>query len=198
MSVWNKAINPTVSMKQSNYSQNPPPKNMRVQNYAYYVNKLRQNVGWETWIWRQIVTSQRPHTTKKWLPYATEWNPHHCNFLRTPPNRPAWEFDPHGFSPNTVVFPLAAFVLHCDLSQWNEPLPWILEVMISYLLLNLFADGFVGNTCVLHNSSTFLFSLVTTHSKCVDKKKSRTKTAIFLKNFIAYLTLTLYIAAVTS
>jgi len=47
----------------------------RVEEYAYYVNKLRQNVGLETWIWRQIVTSQRPLTTNKWPPYATEWTP---------------------------------------------------------------------------------------------------------------------------
>ena len=48
---------------------------VRVEECAYYVNKLRQNVGLETWIWRQIVTSQRPHITSKWPPYATEWNP---------------------------------------------------------------------------------------------------------------------------
>jgi len=41
----------------------------------YYVNKLRQNVGLETWIWRHIVTSQTAHTKYKWPPYATEWNP---------------------------------------------------------------------------------------------------------------------------
>ena len=52
--------------------------------YAYYVNKLRQNVGLETWTWCQIVTSQRLHTTNKWPPYATEWNPAHENFLCTP------------------------------------------------------------------------------------------------------------------
>ena len=44
----------------------------RVNEYAYYVNKLRQNVGLETWIWRRIVTSQRPHTTNNKSPYATE------------------------------------------------------------------------------------------------------------------------------
>jgi len=61
---------------------------VRVEEYAYYVNKLRQNVDLETWIWRQIVTSQRVHTTKKWPPYATEWTPHtkiffvrHCSLL---------------------------------------------------------------------------------------------------------------------
>jgi len=46
-----------------------------VEKYAYYVNKLRQNVGLETWIWRQIVTSQTAHTKYKWTPYATEWTP---------------------------------------------------------------------------------------------------------------------------
>jgi len=54
-----------------------------VEEYAYYVNKLRQNVGLETWIWRQIVTSQTAHTKYEWPTYATGWNPHK-NFLRTP------------------------------------------------------------------------------------------------------------------
>ena len=44
---------------------------VRVEEYAYYVNKLRL----KTWIWLQIVTSQRAHTKYKWPPYATEWNP---------------------------------------------------------------------------------------------------------------------------
>jgi len=57
---------------------------LRVEEYAYYVNKLRQNVGLDTWIWRQIVTSQRPHTANKWPPYAREWNPPHEKFMRTP------------------------------------------------------------------------------------------------------------------
>ena len=48
---------------------------MRVEEYVYYVNKRRQNVGLETWLWRQIVTSQRQLTTNKWPPYATERNP---------------------------------------------------------------------------------------------------------------------------
>jgi len=48
---------------------------VRVDECAYYVNKLRQNVGMETWIWRHIVTSQTAHTKCKWSPYATEWTP---------------------------------------------------------------------------------------------------------------------------
>jgi len=48
---------------------------VRVEEYADYVNKFLQNVGLETWIWRQIVTSQRAHTKYKWPPHATEWNP---------------------------------------------------------------------------------------------------------------------------
>jgi len=44
---------------------------VRVEEYAYYVNKLRL----KTWIWLQIVTSQRAHTKCKWPPYATEWTP---------------------------------------------------------------------------------------------------------------------------
>jgi len=50
----------------------------------YYVNKLRQNVGLETWKWRQIVTSQTAHTKYKWPPYNPEPKPSHENFLRTP------------------------------------------------------------------------------------------------------------------
>ena len=49
-------------------------KGVRVEEYAYYVNKLRQNAGLETWIWRQIVTSQKAHTKYKWPTYVTVWN----------------------------------------------------------------------------------------------------------------------------
>jgi len=56
---------------------------VRVEEDACYVNKLPQNVGLETWIWRQIVTSQRAHTKYKSPPYVIEWNPLHENFLRT-------------------------------------------------------------------------------------------------------------------
>jgi len=41
----------------------------------YYVIKLRQNVGLETRLWRQIATSQIAHTKYKWPPYATQGNP---------------------------------------------------------------------------------------------------------------------------
>ena len=40
-----------------------------VERYAYYVTKRRQNVGLETWKWRQIVTSQTAQTKYKWPPY---------------------------------------------------------------------------------------------------------------------------------
>ena len=43
--------------------------------HTYYVNKLCQNVGFETGTWRQIVTSQRANTKSKWPPYATDRNP---------------------------------------------------------------------------------------------------------------------------
>ena len=33
---------------------------VRVEEYSYYANKLRQKVGLETLLWSQIVTSQRP------------------------------------------------------------------------------------------------------------------------------------------
>jgi len=54
-----------------------------VDECAYYVNELHQNVGLETWIWRQIATSQSAHIKCKWQPYATEWKKHEY-FLRTP------------------------------------------------------------------------------------------------------------------
>ena len=46
-----------------------------VEKFAYYVNKLRQNVGLETWKRRQIVTSQTAHTKHKWQPRDPESNP---------------------------------------------------------------------------------------------------------------------------
>jgi len=58
-------------------------KGVRVEEYAYYVIKLRQNGGLETWIWCQNLRSQTAHTKNNWPPYATEWPPHD-NFLRTP------------------------------------------------------------------------------------------------------------------
>ena len=45
-----------------------------------YVNKLRQNVGLETWTWRQIVTSQTVYTKYKWPPHDPE------------PKPPVWKF----------------------------------------------------------------------------------------------------------
>jgi len=41
----------------------------------YYVRKLRQNVGLETWKWPQIVTSQTANTKYKWPPYDPEPKP---------------------------------------------------------------------------------------------------------------------------
>ena len=51
--------------------------NLRIvcaEEYLHNVNNLRPNVGLETWIWRQIVTSQTTYIKYKWPPYATEWN----------------------------------------------------------------------------------------------------------------------------
>ena len=67
---------------------------MRAEENAYYVNKLRQNVGLETWIWGQIVTSQTGHTKYKLPPYATELNPVHEHFQRTPLATSHWESEP--------------------------------------------------------------------------------------------------------
>jgi len=50
----------------------------------YYVDKLRQNVGLETWQWRQIVKSQAAQTKYKWPPYDPYPKRPHENFLRTP------------------------------------------------------------------------------------------------------------------
>jgi len=44
---------------------------VRVEEYAYYVNKLRQNVGLETWIWRH--KERTPNT-----------NDHHMPLIETP------------------------------------------------------------------------------------------------------------------
>jgi len=58
---------------------------VRVEEYAYYVNKFRQNVGLETWLWRDVKLWRH----KQWTPNT---NAHHTplnetpheNFLRTP------------------------------------------------------------------------------------------------------------------
>jgi len=55
-----------------------------VEEYANYVNKLRQNVGLEIWIWRQIVTPQTAHIKYKWPSYAIDRTPPYENFLCTP------------------------------------------------------------------------------------------------------------------
>jgi len=40
-------------------------------------------LGWKTWIWRQIITSQTTHTKYKWRHMPLNKPPHE-NFLRTP------------------------------------------------------------------------------------------------------------------
>ena len=59
---------------------------VRVEEYAYCVNKFREIVGLDTWIWRQIVASQTAHTKYKWPPYAFEWNP------------PSWKFSAYALA----------------------------------------------------------------------------------------------------
>jgi len=61
-----------------------------IEKCAFYVKKLRHNVGLETGLWRQIVTSQTAHNKYRWLPYATEWTPHE-NFLRALLSETAWK-----------------------------------------------------------------------------------------------------------
>ena len=74
---------------------------VRVEEYAYYVNKLRHNVDLETWIWRQIVTSQTVHTKYKWPLQATEWNP------------PPWKFSVYA----TVW--MSEWTLQCLFHRWR-------------------------------------------------------------------------------
>jgi len=57
---------------------------VRVEQCAYYVNKLRENVGVETGKWRQIVTSHTAHTKYKWHRMVRNENRRHENVLRTP------------------------------------------------------------------------------------------------------------------
>jgi len=68
---------------QCNDTQN---KGVSVDEYAYYVNKRRQNVGLETWIWRQIVRSQKT-AHHKHMTTICHW---------TPP----WEFSPYATGNN--------------------------------------------------------------------------------------------------
>jgi len=66
-------------------------KGVDVEKYAFYVNKLRQNVGLETWKWRHIVTSQTAHTKYKWPPYDLE------------PKLPAWKFSSYATAYRTYI-----------------------------------------------------------------------------------------------
>ena len=87
----------------------------------YYVKKLRQNVGLETWKWRQIVTSQTANTKYKWTPFDPEPKPPHENFLRTPlksqvPKETLME------QGSEVVLKRPAIWLHrisCDTNAWS-------------------------------------------------------------------------------
>jgi len=69
-----------------------------VEKYAYYVNKLRQNVGLETWKWCQIVTSQTVHT--KWPPNDPEPKPF------------PWKFS--GYATDYRTFATQRFSIHFE------------------------------------------------------------------------------------
>ena len=100
-----------------------------VENYAYYVNKCRQNVGLETWLWRQIVMSQTAHAKYKWPPYATEWTPpmeifcvRHCSTGPTNGTRSekVKTFGKHLLNASTQV-------------AHNHPLAWLLAYSCVYM-----------------------------------------------------------------
>ena len=74
---------------------------VNVEKYAYYVNKLRQNVGLETCKWRQIVTSQQR------TPNA---NAHHVTLNQTPP----WKFSAY------ATVPVHAFTTSRNLISFRQ------------------------------------------------------------------------------
>jgi len=82
---------------------------VRVDAYAYYVNKLRPTVGLETCTWRHIVTLQTTHTKYKWPPYASEWNP------------PLWKFSVYAtaWSPQLIPIDLI-LVMTVYLPEWHS------------------------------------------------------------------------------
>ena len=47
----------------------------RCKNICTICQQTSPKVGLETWLWRQIVTSETAHTKYKWPPYAIEWIP---------------------------------------------------------------------------------------------------------------------------
>jgi len=126
---------------------------VRVEECAYYVNKLRQNVGLVTWIWRQIVTSQTVHTKYKWPLHATEWNPpmkifcvRHC-----PGIRPR--------SPTAVALWISkrADVASAPYFHWLRPSSWFcFSLHIKLLRVHCTNVELYGYTYVVPSYSTCL------------------------------------------
>ena len=90
-----------------------------VEKYAYYVNKLHQNVGLETWKWRQIVTSQTAHTKYKWSPYDPQ------------PKPPPWKFSVYAtVSENVLYFKVVtkSYLLKVCLWSSKKLIMWSLTI----------------------------------------------------------------------
>ena len=108
---------------------------VRVEEYAYYVNNLSQNIGLETWIWCQIVTSQKEPTPNT--------NDHHMSLNETPP----WKFSAYA----TVYKKLVLFMSFAQ-SLWNH-WGWMLD-KVTYTRC-------VSNRAFPFSVTTFFFSFPT-------------------------------------
>jgi len=74
------------------------------------VKKTRQNVGFETWIWRYGVTSQKANTHQQWPPCMSfDFNEFYRNFVRMLRTSPTSQ------PPNIVLLTCSIFYLY-----WKE------------------------------------------------------------------------------
>ena len=165
---------------------------VRIEEYAYCVNKLRQNVGLETWIWHQILTSQTPHIKYKWPPYATEWNPYK-SFLRTPLKTTdclcrghVRRFAEKKNFDSFIVY-LTAFI------QWHPSISWVESCYGDH-----YSRSFVVLSNIRHNATEQLFctSAILIHLKlCTvqQPKKHKSTRVTFRSHSINILTFSYWV-----
>jgi len=106
----------------------------RVEEYANYVNKLRQNVGLKTWLWRKIVTSQTANTKYKWPPYATDRNP------------PPWKFSAYVTVRNVSFPPCLCHILVTV--RWRSMNSWTRDNWNSWQIISFQIDRFYLNKII--------------------------------------------------
>ena len=154
---------------------------MRVEEYAYYVNKLRL----KTWKWRRTVTLQKVHTKYKWPPYATEWNPPMKVFCV-----PHWIqtiFDPNLFA---FFWAVKYHLANWRLINYCEELSIPSDLWLKHFRLNTFCLNTLLRANLLINEDTKMYSvdskrMITNHPQnlpaLMSSSEQSTSDGIFLQ-----------------